>query len=135
MSEVKERLKKSLSILGSYTKVDNNDALEYRGYDEAFYEASPVSREDVKKLDEYSKNYTERALKATTVFAVDAFKKDKDVDTIIYDIPYREDRVKLVYTRDNKDYSSHVEYDVKHMNHRETLKGRIKALNKAMAED
>ena len=127
--------KKTLHNLEDYKKSGKTPTLNFKYEDEdVFYKDSPVSKEKVLELDTYSKKYVEDNLKTVSVFAVEAKKEDKELEEVVYDLPYRNDRVKVVCTWDDDKPSMHVEYDVKHMSHSDALKQRNKALKQAMSE-
>lgn len=135
MSETKE-VAFSINDIKKWGKKKKDDSIQYAIEDkEVFYKDSPVKEEDVKKLNAYSKKYVEDALKTTTVFASDTFKKDEDVLDITYTLPYAEDKVKIIYTKDEDNYSVHTDHEVEHMSYAEELKKRNKALNKAIKDD
>ena len=133
--ELQEGTKETFTDIKAYKKKGKAPSLTYTlDSSDAFYLNSPVSKEDVEKLDEYSKGYTERAMKSTTVFATDAFKNVEDLEEVEYELPYRNNKVKLVYIKDKDDYAMHVEYDTPHMSHGKEIKLRNRALNQAIAE-
>jgi len=132
----KEKEVVNLYSKDSYKKKKEDSSITFTIKDkESFYKDSPVKEEKVIMLNAYSKKYVEDNLKATTVFAVDAFKDDEDIDKVEFVIPYQEDNVRIVYLKDSDEYSTHTDYEIKHMSHSSTLKSRTKALMKAMAED
>jgi len=139
MSTKEKTIVLSINDIKNYKKVktENTTSKKFRiKDDDVFYKDSPVAKQDVIALDKYCQEYTQTALKTHTAFAVDAFKEDEELESVTYTLPYREDVMRTVWVKeDENSYTVHTEFDVKSFDTSSSLKGRIKALNKAMLED
>ena len=69
------------------TKTDNVVSVEYEDKD-IFRKNFPVPKKQIKELVEYQNSYLEEAANLAAQFAKENFKKDKNVDKLLLEVPY-----------------------------------------------